>query len=438
VILDTAVWNARQNLGIIAHGLREAQEIFRTKISYPYSKLPEAIKAQVAPTTHSKTDLELSNGSRIAVGTSMRSGTYQILHVSEFGKISRRFPDRATEIVAGSFNAVHPGQYVFVESTAEGRDGWFYEMVQTAMKARLSGKTLTPMDFRAHFFAWHHDARNQLEPGDLEIPDRLAKYFRELEKDHGVVLTAAQRAWYVKKEATLHEQIFAEYPSTPDEAFKAAVDGAIYGKQMAMLRAQSRIGKVHLVPAVPVNTFWDLGKNDTTAIWFHQFVGGRHRFLKFFEDSMQPPSHYYLQLQMLQVEHGWVYGRHYMPHDAETVTLGSMGNKDGRSVKDQFETLGLRDIVVVPRITDITLGLNMTRAKLPECEFDESGCEDGIKALENYQFEYDERQGTFRSHPLHNWASNGADAFRQWAQGWTPATGGFKRSKRMQRSHRTV
>lgn len=439
LILDTAVFTPNQNLGIIAHGMREAQEIFRTKISYPFSKLPAAITAKLGPVAHSKTELELSNGSRIAVGTSMRSGTYQILHVSEFGKISVRYPERAKEIVAGSFQAVHPGQMIFVESTAEGRNGHFYDLVQQGLNARMAGRRLTPLDWRAHFFAWHHDRRNQLDPADVVVPERLTKYFAELAKDHGIVLTDAQKAWYVKREATLHQQMFAEHPSTPKEAFKAASEGAIYGRQMDLLRERGRVAKVDHIPAEPVNTFWDLGKNDTTAIWFHQFAGGRHRFLRAFEDHMQPPSHYFLELQKLQIEHGWVYGRHYMPHDAETVTLASMENKDGRSIKEQFENLGMRDIVVVPRILDLNVGITLTRNALPLCEFDESGCEEGIKALEGYQYEWDEKQGVFRNHPLHNWASNYADGFRQWAQGWSPVGhGGFKRPGRMRRNHRTV
>jgi len=41
-----------------------------------------------------------------------------------------------------------------------------------------------------------------------------------------------------------------------------------------------------------------------------------------------------------------------------------------------------------------------------------------LNSLANYQYVWDERYDTFRQNPLHNWASNGADAFRMFAQGY--------------------
>lgn len=431
--LDTAVWTPNQNIGIIAHGLREAQEIFRTKVQFPYSRLPEPIKAAAAPKTETKTEYEFANGSRIAVGTSMRSGTYQLLHVSEFGKISRRYPDKAKEIVAGSFNAVHQGQHIFVESTAEGRDGWFYDMVQLAKKKRSSGVKLTPLDFRLHFFPWWRDQRNKLDPTDVAVPEKLQKYFEELQRDHGIELTAAQKAWYVKKIETAADLMYAEHPSTVDEAFKAAVEGAIYGKEIALLYERKLIGKVEHIPGVPVNTYWDFGRNDANAIWFEQFVAGRHRFIRYYENRMRGPSHYMQKLQEFQMEGGWVYGRHFLPHDAETITLASSENKDGRNMRELLIGLGMPEssIVIVSRIDDLNVGINMTRAVLPLCEFDQERCDEGLEALEQYQYEWDEKIGDFRNHPRKDWSSHGADALRQFGQGHHLAgAGSYKRTNR--------
>src|SRR3990172_3098364 len=96
-------------------------------------------------------ELSLTNGSMVYVGTSMRSATVQFLHVSEFGKISRRTPEKAKEIVSGSFNAVHPGQMIFVESTAEGRAGEFFDMCDGAQKKQQASSKLTQLDFKFHF-----------------------------------------------------------------------------------------------------------------------------------------------------------------------------------------------------------------------------------------------------------------------------------------------
>ena len=187
----------------------------------------------------------------------------------------------------------------------------------------------------------------------------------------------------------------------------------------------------------PVNTFWDLGANDTTAIWFHQAIGIHHRFIHAYEASGEGLSHYRGLMQRLAAERGYVYGRHFLPHDAEQKTLASMSNKDGRSVRELLEAMMVRDIVVVPRIDDVTIGIELTRQKLSLCWFDAEGCEAGLDALGQYHKVYDEAGQTFRQHPHHDWSSNYADAFRQFAQGWTPATGGgFNRTKN--RSSRTV
>ena len=67
-------------------------------------------------------ELSFSNGSRIAVGTSFRSGTLQFLHISEFGKICAKYPEKAREIVTGAIEALSIDGKLFIESTAEGNE----------------------------------------------------------------------------------------------------------------------------------------------------------------------------------------------------------------------------------------------------------------------------------------------------------------------------
>jgi hypothetical protein len=45
-------------------------------------------------------------------------------------------------------------------------------------------------------------------------------------------------------------------------------------------------------------------------------------------------------------------------------------------------------------------------------------CDRGLKCLRNYRKEWDADRATFRDRPLHNWASHGADALRNFAQGF--------------------
>jgi hypothetical protein len=41
--------------------------------------------------------------------------------------------------VTGSLNALGAGQYVFIESTAEGREGYFYQMCKESQANKDSG-----------------------------------------------------------------------------------------------------------------------------------------------------------------------------------------------------------------------------------------------------------------------------------------------------------
>ena len=427
--LDCVLFNDTVSAGIIAHGLKEAQGIFRTKVKFVYDNLPDWLRAIRYPMNDSASELVLCNGSSISVGTSMRSGTLQFLHVSEFGKISRRYPDKAKEIVTGAFNTVRPGQVIFVESTAEGRDGHFFKMNQAAEKHAQMGARLTALDFKRHFVPWFKDKRNRMDPDGVPIPAKMREYFATL-AEQGIELDAWQKAWYVKKAEQQGDEMKREHPSTSKEAFEAAVDGTYYSKQMLLLRTRNRIRDVKPVPSMPVNTFWDLGRNDLNAIWFHQHIAGEHRFCDFYQNSGEDLAHYVGEMQ----KRGYLWGRHFLPHDGENKNL-----ERNESRVDRLVELGIAEssIVVVPRCEHLGDAIEATRRILPMCYFDEENCAEGIDCLDKYGKEWDERNGTWRDHPKKSPWSHGADAYRQFAQGWTPATGGtFNRTKN--RSSRTV
>lgn len=412
--LDQCLFVENFTAGVIADNLENAGKLFR-KVVFAYEHLPDIIKAAKPLKKETGSEYVFANGSSISIGTSMRSGTLQFLHVSEFGKICARFPEKAKEIVTGAFEAVAAGNMITIESTAEGAYGYFYDYTMDALRRQQAREKHTPLDWRLHFFAWWKKPAYQLDPEGVIIPAEFQRYFSQLE-GRGIRLTPAQKAWYVKKAATLKGDMKREYPSFPEEAFEAVIEGAIYAQEMAWLRKNNRITSVPWESSVPVNTFWDLGKNDANAIWFHQRVGMENRFIRYYENTGFGLRHYVKYLQTLRDEEGWVFGRHYLPHDVETTML----DEDGRSRRDVLVGLGLSDssIETVPRIDDIETGIELTREAFSSCWFDRENCDDGIKSLDNYQREWDERLGRYRLKPLHNWASNGADAYRQFAQGY--------------------
>src|SRR5690606_39299100 len=109
------------------------------------------------------------NGSSIQVSTGYHSDTLQRLHVSEFGKICRKYPDKAQEIVTGAFEAVGLGNQVTLESTAEGREGYFFDYTQIARRLQASRKSLTLMDWQFHFLPWHQEQAYRLVPAGYVI-----------------------------------------------------------------------------------------------------------------------------------------------------------------------------------------------------------------------------------------------------------------------------
>ncbi len=191
------------------------------------------------------------------------------------------------------------------------------------------------------------------------------------------------------------------------------VRGAYYVNEMQKLRAEGRIRRVPYQPGVPVNTFWDLGRNDNTSIWFHQIVAGEDRFIHAYESSGEALDHYAAYL----LSRGYVYGTHYLPHDASYERLTEQ-TEQSNTFQKMLETLlpGHR-FEIVPRIIDVTIGIQQTRMKMAgNVYIDEVECADGIAALDNYQKKYNEKVDAYMDQPLHNRYSNYADAFRQWGQ----------------------
>lgn len=188
------------------------------------------------------------------------------------------------------------------------------------------------------------------------------------------------------------------------------VRGAYYLNEMQKIRARGGIRRVPYQPGSPVNTFWDLGFNDTTAIWFHQRVAGEDRFLRAYENSGESLAHYAKYL----LDQEYVYGgRHYLPHDAANRSL-----QTGKSSLEILQELlpGHR-FEIVPRIEAVLTGIQQTRMKLGGNVFiDEVECADGIVALDNYKKAYNATLDVFTEQPLHDRYSNYADAFRQWGQ----------------------
>lgn len=417
--LDHALFNEDQRCGIIAQDKPAAEVIFRDKVRFAYDRLPDELKAAMPLKRDSASELLFGhNNSSVRVATSLRSGTIHRLHVSEFGKIGAKYPDKAAEVVTGSLPAVPLDGIAIIESTAEGQDGEFYRMTMRSKAQADSKAALTPRDFRFHFFPWHSEPTYRLDSTAVVITDKDREYFAEVEAKAGVALDQEQRNWYVATRDSDFsgdpEKMWQEYPSYPEEAFQQSTEGKYYHQQLAQARKSSRIGRFPWLPNIPVNTFWDIGHRDGTAIWFHQRVGAEDRFIRFMEGWGEPYLYFIQQMQAL----GYIWGTHYLPHDADTKR--QMGTAL-LSTKDELEKFAIGGRwEVVPRITDVQHGIQLTRAAFPAYTFDEEGCKAGLIHLSNYSKEWNQRLGCWSDHPRHDIHSEAADAIRQHAQGYTP------------------
>lgn len=165
--LDECFWYKNTFSGIIAHNRESSEDIFKKKVKYAYDRMPKWTRTFNNATNDRSGELAFENGSSYRVSTGFRSGTYTNLLVSEFGKICAVSPDVSREIVSGSFNTVADDQRIVVESTAEGRSGYFYSMCKEAESLRENGRRLTRMDFKFHFFPWMNEPTYRLKDENL-------------------------------------------------------------------------------------------------------------------------------------------------------------------------------------------------------------------------------------------------------------------------------
>ena len=418
-MLDECLFTSNTAAATVAHTQHDAAELFDNKIKFAYDRLDPGLKAEIPAKQDSARKLSFANGSSISVGTSLRSGTFQLLHVSEYGKMCAQTPEKAKEVRTGALNTVAAGNIIWIESTAEGNEGDYHDMCQRAQELQQMGRELTPLDFKFFFYPWTWEPSYTLD-AEVPIPADLRRYFDEL-REKGINLSAGQEAWYVKKSETQHDEMRREFPTTPDEAFEASIEGAYYAKQMLKIRAEDRICRVP-VEDLPVSTFWDLGIDDETTIWLHQRLGLENRFVGYIHGSGEGAGYYGQELEDWRKKHSHgrthalTFAGHYLPHDADKRSMGT-----GRRYRDHLADSNLSGpIKVVPQTNDVLGDIQTCRTVLASCWFDEEECSEGIKALDNYRREWDPNKGTFKNTPRHDWASHGADGFRTFAVGYRP------------------
>lgn len=197
-----------------------------------------------------------------------------------------------------------------------------------------------------------------------------------------------------------------QYSQEFECSFEASVKGAVYARELQTAREDARITDVPYDPALPVDTNWDLGTRDATAIWFTQSAaGGVVRVIDYHEDSGYGLDHYVKVVN----DKPYVYGQHWMPHDINQREFTT-----GKTRLELARQLLRPAVLVAPKIS-VDEGIHASRMVLSRCWIDRTKCRDGLTALVNYRWDFNQRVGDFSHLPLHDFASHGADAFRTFA-----------------------
>lgn len=414
---DQVLFGKNVTAGIIAHRQEDMKKIFRSKIRFAWDNLHPWLKEYIGePNTDNANELSFPNGSVIFVTMTTRSGTVQFLHISEFGYTCQKYPEKAEEVVSGAINSVHAGQMVSIESTAAGREGYFYDFCMEAERMRKEGRELTELDFKIFFFPWYLDERYQLE-GNITIPKDEQDYFRMLEEKHGIALTTEQKNWYVKKKKIQKHKMFQEYPSTLDEAFQVNIEGAYYTREMEKVYLENRIRPLPLERMIGVESWWDLGMNDFNVVLLTQTKGDQIRFINMYYNRGEPLEHYYNWLKEQKDMYDYRYTRHHFPHDIEVKELGT-----GVSRRETLYKLGLRNIIVGKKMP-IQDGIDRVRILFPKFWFDEEKCQKLYESLFNYRKDFDHKLGVFKDRPRHDENSHFADPVRLLGQEWRESAG---------------
>jgi hypothetical protein len=419
--LDHALFNANQRCAIIAHTKEDASVIFRDKVKFAYDSLPEALRERFPLKRNSATELLFGhNNSSIRVAVSVRGGTLQRLHVSEMGKIAAKNKDKATEIVTGSLPAVPSTGIAVIESTAEGKEGEFYELASRAELLHKAKKKLTPAEFRFQFFPWHSNPDYAMDPVGVIVSNEEHAYFDGIEVEMDTIISNRQRAWYIAKRDTDFsgdvEKMWREYPSTPAECWQKTTEGVYYAPQLARARSEGRIvEKIHHVTNVLVHTFWDIGAGDGTGIWFLQHVGPQERFLRYIEGWGKSYDHFVKEMRDM----GYLYGTHHLPHDANHQR--QMDRTVAAPIDMLRELAPDWNFEIVPRVSELNHGIEATRQAFSRAWFCETGCKEGLIHLSEYRKKWNQRQQAWADEPEYpSPHREAADSLRQWAQGYDP------------------
>lgn len=410
-MLDDVLFNKNLAAGIVSYSIEHAQHILKRIIGHALDTMLPELKPYVGVEQQSARQISFTNGSFLRVDTSLRGGTYQSTLVSEFGKTCARSPQKAEEVVTGTLQTVsHTGQIV-IESTGEGTEGYFAEMVQ---KAELQGEPESDLDYKLFFFPWMTEKSYKMyQPVEYDV--ELADYFKRIEKETKTTITKEQRWWYAQQAKILDEKVRQEFPSTISEAFLSNSDAYYYAQYVEKAYQDNRCLHTSLYDAqYPVYIAMDIGINDLTVMIFFQVVHGEIRIIDFYDDCNKDVDFY---AKFLLQDKKYYYNTIFLPHDSTKRSALDVTNTYERDFRRLFQGVNTK-FVVLPK-ADRNLSISHAKVKFNRCVFALNKVKPLIDHLVKYRKRWHEPTGRYLDEPLHDIHSNYADAFRYMSEAVT-------------------
>ena len=401
--LDSCLFTPGFQAGIQSYGQDEADKLAKRALLM-WEELDENVKEilGIQLVSNNQKGMTTSNGSALKTGN-IRRDTLQGLHVSELGKIAKKFPEKAKELKTGAFQAVGKNNRITIESTAEGKSGLFFEMWKAATS---HVGALGPFDFEPIFLGWVEDPDCSITH-ETEISEDLEKYFSKIEALLGVELLDTQKWWYASKQLELGSDMKQEYPTTAEEAFEQSIEGTYYRHEYENLSISS---DNNYDDNLLVHSAMDLGMNDTFSIGFFQkYPDGSIKIIGEFMDSGHGLQYYADVFSALTKKFGWVHGTTYVPHDSKVREL-----IEDKTRWTAMKEMGFNTVLVSKhRVAD---GIEATRQFLKTVEIYEE-CKVTIAAIQNYRKKHDRNFDVFLDAPVHDEHSHTADMLRYMAVG---------------------
>ncbi len=197
-------------------------------------------------------------------------------------------------------------------------------------------------------------------------------------------------------------------------SFEAGVKGAYFSSELSRMHSNNQIIDFNIDPAIPVDTYWDLGYRDPTSIWFIQKRREDYIAIYYYENVGQKIAFYIDYLEQFKKKYGIMYGIHHYPHDGANKTVGT-GESAIQIAIEHASKLGY-EFRRLPRIPDKMQAVEALRQMLPRMTIHRTNCKRGIACLTEYHAAYNTMTMTYSHKPYHNWASHGVDALMVLAQ----------------------